>query len=35
MEILFFLLIVGVSALTAWLYTTTDQKDDLDDYMRD
>lgn len=35
MELLLFLLIIGVAALTAWFYTTTDQKDDLDDHMRD
>lgn len=35
MEFLLFLVILGIALLTGWYYTTIDQKDDLDDHMRD
>lgn len=35
MSCLLFSAIFLVAILTGWLYTTIDQKDDLDDYMRD
>lgn len=33
MDFLLFLAIFLIAILTGWLYTTIDQKDDLDDYM--
>lgn len=35
MSFLLFSTIFIVAILTGWLYTTIDQKDDLDDHMRD
>lgn len=35
MSFLLFTSIFIVAILTGWLYTTIDQKDDLDDHMRD
>lgn len=35
MSFLLFTSIFVIAFLTGWLYTTIDQKDDLDDYMRD
>lgn len=34
MEFLLFLIILGIAILTAWIYSTIDQTDDLDDHMR-
>lgn len=35
MDFLLFLVIFGIALSSAWHYTTLDQKDDLDDHMRD
>ena len=35
MEFLLFLVVLGIALASAWYYITLDQKDDLDDHMRD